>query len=315
MEAENKPVLLDGGNVLRLKWPPGQSLRYGVRLTFEEETATNEVKYEVQVTRLEPGEDHLARFEVRRIGEVFVNETLPDLVADQLAYEAGKVFYPLTIAVSRNGAFEAVCNHQEIVSRWPAIRERIQEAYEGELTGSYLERMEKLLADQASVQTALLRNDWFLQSFFSPIYKKYDMNNTGEQLFSFPLTRGFDVLGYQTAEQLEKLPNSFGAIELLHEGQLLALEPDLLHVQPPEGSYQARYVLHPRHRHIISLAADHSYLQGRITIAKVRINLLPEPGSAFDEDFGSDLAADSTGSNLLVIDGPRRKSFWERLFN
>ena len=108
MDFANKTIYYPGKNALRLEWPSELSLKYGVLITFNDgEEEADEVKYEVSVTRLRPGTEGQALFQIDRISGVFINGTLPDLIADRLAAAAGKVFYPLIIAVDQNRGSDA----------------------------------------------------------------------------------------------------------------------------------------------------------------------------------------------------------------
>ena len=92
MDISNKTIFYLNQNALRLEWPPELSVKYGVLITFVDAEEQNEVKYEVEVTRLKPGIEGQPLFLINRISDVFINETLPDLVADRLADAADKVF-------------------------------------------------------------------------------------------------------------------------------------------------------------------------------------------------------------------------------
>jgi hypothetical protein len=313
METVNSKIYVDGSNTLRLKWPVGKSINYGVRIVFDEEGAQNEVKYETRVTRLKPSATGEALFQIERISDVFVNETLPDLIADKLAHAAGKVFYPLIISVDKNGGFEGIANHQQILKRWEGAKANIMDNFEGRIIEDYVARMEKQLALRENVQTALLQNDWFLQTFFKPIYKTYGLVNGGIS-YKFPVLKSLMSDGYFTRENLQQQENDFGALQLIHEGYL---PPDAEDPTAPTGSYEGFYVLHPQNKHIISIVSDLTYREQTTINIKVKIFMTPENGHPFDHDFAQDKtgAAYADGEGLVVIDGAPRKSFWDRILN
>lgn len=317
MDISNKTIYYSGLNALRLDWPAELSIKYGVLITFNEDTEeANEVKYQVRISRLKPGLEGQPLFQIDRIGDVFVNEALPDLVADRLAYAAGKVFYPLVITVDQNGGFQTVYNHKEILKRWQLVKDKILNEFEGELVEGYIERMEKQLASPDSIHIAFL-NDWFIQTFFKPLYKEYGQERVAQSMYKFPIAKGFNVEGYITEEKLSGQTNSFGAIELLHNGTIKPLEDDLYISNRAVGDYEGHYLLHPKYRRIISVASAFSYGTPEESKAKVRITMIPKSGEEFDYDFQLDTNVKGLPiTEMVVIDGQSpRKGFWDRLLN
>jgi len=316
MDISNKTIHYSGINALRLEWPAELCIKYGVVLTFNSaEGKSNEVKYVLQITRLKPGPAGQALFQIERIGDVFVNEILPDLVADRLAYAAGQVFYPLVIAVDQNGGFESIYNHQEILKRWPGIKDNILNNFEGSVVEDYIGRMEQQLANADCIQLAFLNNDWFIQTFFKPIYKEYGPDQVAESTYKFPIARDFKTEGYLTREKLSAETNDFGGIELLHEGPILAMEEEELYLDSQiTGDYKGVYLLHPKFKRIISVVSDFTYQELQKKSVQVKIVLIPEEGNDFDHDFILD--TNVTGlpvSEMVILDGQSGKGFWDRL--
>jgi hypothetical protein len=315
MDIANKTIYYSGINALRLEWPAELSVKYGVLIIFNEgEEDSNEVKYEVRVTRLEPGIEGQALFQIERISDVFVNEILPDLIADRLAYAAGKVFYPLVITVDQNGGFQAIYNHQEILKRWPSVKNKILNNFEGSLVEGYIDRMEKQLANPDSIQLAFLNNDWFIQTFFKPIYKEYGQSRLTESVYKFPIAKDFEIEGYLTNEKLSAETNDFGAAELLHKGTILPMEDEIYIASKATGNYDGYYILHPKFKRIISVVSHLTYKEQEEVKVKVKIALIPEGGKEFDHDFILD--TNITGlpvTEMVILDGPSRKGFWDRL--
>jgi hypothetical protein len=317
MDISNKTIYYSGLNALRLEWPAELSVKYGVLITFNEgEEDSNEVKYEVQVTRLKPGIEGQALFQIERISDVFVNEILPDLIADRLAYAAGKVFYPLVITVDQNGGFQVIYNHQEILKRWPSVKNKILSEFEGVFVEDYLDKMEKRLADVGIVELALLNNDWFIQTFFKPIYKQYGQNYISESLYKFPIAKEFKADGYLTKEKLSEKTNNFGAIELLHQGTILPIT-DVLDMQNNiTGNYEGYYLLHPKVKRILSIVSNFSYEEYDRATVNVKIFAIPKDEQEFDSNFTLDTnITEVPVTEMVIMDGPPQKSFLKRLLN
>lgn len=317
MEAIDKKVFLGDHNILRLTWPVQHAINYGVRINFEEGNQQNEVKYTARVTRLNPAPTGEPLFQIERTSEVFINETLPDLVTDRLAYTAGKVFYPLIISVDNNGGFASIFNHQQILTRWEKTKTDILDNFEGQLVEDYVASMEKQLAVRERIQMALLYNDWFLQTFFKPIYKTYGTNYSAESTYRFPLLKGRMIDGYLTRESLTPHVNDFGAIELLHDGIIALDAGDVIDVLMPSGSYNGYYALHPQLKHIISVVSDFAYDDKATADVKVKIFLIPDNGQDFDHDFmpGKTDVSHTQQSGLVIIDHEPKKGFWDRILN
>ncbi|TCD07639.1 hypothetical protein EZ449_13970 [Pedobacter frigidisoli] len=297
---------------LRLKWLPGTSLQYGVRIDFGLEGSGNEVKYQVLVTRLKPSTDNEQLFQIERIGDVYVNEIIPDLIADRLSYEAGKVFYPLVISVNNNGGFESVFNHSEILSRWKKVKAGIQQNFDGDLAEEYMTNMEKLLLMPVTITNAFARNDWFINTFFKPIYKVYEADKL--EAINFPILNDLNIEGYDVNETITEDEYSFGSIEMKQQGAIAVDNVD--RQKGLSGTYEGRYFLHPLTRHVVGIVSDFAvqhYLSNQV---KVRVFVIPENGKSFDQDFASEaLESETTTGEAIILDGPREKSFWERLFN
>ncbi|WP_412466915.1 hypothetical protein [Pedobacter sp. KLB.chiD] len=317
MDISNKKIYYSGVNALRLEWPADLSVRYGVLINFKEgEGNTNEVKYEVRVTRLRPGKTGEPLFQINRISDVFINEIPPDLIADKLAYALGKVFYPLVIAVDHNGGFQSIYNHDEILKRWQLVKKNVLDNFDGCLVENYVSRMEKQLSNLDQIQQAFL-NDWLIQTFFKPLYKEYGQHRTAESVYKFPIAKDFHVEGYITEEKLSGQTNSFGAVELLHNGIIKPLEDELFIAHRHTGDYVGNYFLHPKNKRILSVVSDFSYRSQEESRVKIRITVIPEDGLEFDHDF--ELESNVKGlpvTEMVMIDGQSpRKGFWNRLLN
>lgn len=303
-----------GVNALRLEWPVGHTIQYGVSVGFENESKFNELKYTVKITRLAPGEQGEPLFQLERIGDVFINDYLPDLIADRLAYTAGKVFYPLVLVLDGNGGFVSVYNHRSILNRWEDVKQQIENEFEGEMVDNYLDLMGALLESPEHTQIAFLNNDWFINTFFKPLYKKYNVDQHIETLYKFPLPQDFRIDGYLIKERLNGQTNDFGGIELYHHGELLPIAEDFLDFSP-KGNYNCTYLLHPKYKHIVSATADLQYCDTREVNVKVRISIIPPDGVSFDHDFQVHNRENQLPiSDMKIIDGPSRTGFWQNLF-
>jgi len=283
---------------LKLSWPLGKPIPYGVRIVLGSGDHPTEIKYEVEVSFIQHiDENNLFRIDKK---QVYINETLPDLVADQLAYEVGTVFYPLVVALDHEGAFVGIANQTEIRERWPKHKLGILDYFEGDVVEEYLRIFEDKLYNDSDINMAFL-NDWFIASFFATLYKDYGHSYLVNSYFRFPNVTSFAVDGYSVNQQLEGNYNHFGAITLVHQG--IAHEEDPISGETNAvGTYSACYTLHPRFRHIISLIANYQYRGTQDT--KVYIHLIPPEGLDVDYDFmdkdrSEPLSEKKTGRSFL----------------
>lgn len=306
-ERFNQPIQLDHHfSLLRKLNKNGETRRYGLTILFGDGDAANEIKYELAVTYLGLTPENTLRYKLERTSPVYINELIPELVADQLAYEVGKVFYPLTIETSKDGKFLAIQNLEEIRKRWPAVRAAVTAYFEGDFTTRYLQLMDEKLADDGAIQICL-RDDWFIQVYFQAIYKSYTESLSIETQLNFPNLEPMTA-GYHTIERLNELTNHFGAIELEHYGLFKPTEN-----QESIGEYQAKYVLSPVSKAIQIIVASWRWKQGKDRDINLKLFTLDEEGNDTLASGSSSVAIE----NLIVLDGNetrKRNGFWNKWF-
>ncbi len=293
---------------IKLNWPVLRCIKYGVQIRFGSETDYREVKYEINITRKENTEEHVV-FEINR-AEVFVDQITPDLVADKLAYETGKAIYPIQLGLDFNGEFETIVNHEDIVKRWPQHREKLEEYFEGEVANTYFDQMEEHLQSIDQINTSFLNRDWFIQTFFKPIYKNYSTAYEAESIFRFPNIDNYSIPGYQTEEKLSNTLNDFGAITIEHIGQLME---DELEEEIIEGDYKASYLLHPINKIILSYVAH--FTHSNKEDIEVKIFIIPSNRAEFLE-FENQDSIDALFHTEPAIESDKqvKRGFWEKLF-
>jgi hypothetical protein len=306
-EKFNQPIQLDHHfSLIRKLNKNGETRRYGLTILFGDGDAANEIKYELAVTYLGLTPENTLLYKLERRSPVYINELIPELVADQLAYEVGKVFYPLNIETGKDGKFLAIQNLEEIRKRWPAVRAAVTAYFEGDFTTRYLQIMDEKLADDGAIQICL-RDDWFIQVYFQAIYKSYTESLRIETQLSFPNLEPM-TSGYRTIEQVRERTNHFGAIELEHNG-LLEQEEN----QENTGAYQAKYILHPVSKAIQIIIASWRWSGRKDRDINLKLFTL-------DEESNDTLATGSSSAaieNLIVLDGnePRKRNgFWDKWF-
>lgn len=307
-ERANQPIQFDGNFGLAKRIAKvGSTLHYGLTILFEEEDQANEVKYELSITYLGLNDEQNLVYELDRTSPVYVNEVIPDLLADKLAYEAGKVFYPLVLETRQDGKFIAVKNFADIRKRWDKIKIELENYYEGEYAARYVGLMEERLADDHFIQICF-KDDWFITTYFQSIYKNYKEGLALEEYLLFPNLEPM-ALGYKTIESVNPRTNHFGAIQLEHKG---ILEQDELNWAT--GGYEAKYILTPATKNIQAIIAE--WWTKEITEKKVTLKLF-NIGQRDEEELPTNIGA-SPIESLVVLDGSKRnrteKGFWSKWF-
>lgn len=239
---------------LRLQWPIGAARKYGVQIEFSEEGIQNEIKYDTTIKRLEDNVLGDMLFEVYRSEEVWINEKEPDLVMDKLAHETGKIIYPLQLRIDATGSAYGIANYEEIVKRWPAGKADLKNYFEGDFFEKYLAKTEAVLVDYDRFMFAVLYRDWFLQSYFQPIFKDYGQEKQLTDWLKFPLPLSFANPGFLCQQTIGEYTTDQGAVELVHRGELQNDEG--LTMQKYTGVYDGIIRLHPFHNHIVAYKGE-----------------------------------------------------------
>lgn len=308
IEKANQPIQFDGNFGLERKvGEKGNQLHYGLVILFEEEGVSHEIKYELSVTYLGLNEEKNFLWQLDRTSPIYINEVVPELLADKLAYEAGKIFYPLIVETKRDGKFLAIKNCNEIRQKWTAVRVNIENYFEGPYAAKYIHLMDERLMEDNFIQICF-RDDWFIQTYFQSIYKSYKAElNLEEQLF-FPNLDPM-ALGYKTAESVNPLTNHFGALQIQHQG---ILEQDEINFAT--GGYQAKYILSPVSKAIQMIIAE--WWVKEITERKVTLKLFTTDQLS-NEELPTNIAPSSI-EDLVFLDGNKtnksEKGFWSNWF-
>lgn len=308
VEIGNQPIQFDGNFGIRRRLVTnGEKQQYGLTILFEEDGKSNEIKYELSVIYLGLSDEHTFLYQIDRTSPVYIDEAIPDLLADKLAYEAGKIFYPLVVETRKDGKFLAVKNSEEIRKRWIKAKAGIEDYFEGIYAAKYIRLMDERLADDHFIQICF-RDDWFIQTYFQSIYKNYLKDLNVEENLSFP---NLDpaALGYKTIERVSPLTNHFGSIMLQHEGYL---EQD--ETQQATGGYQAKYIFSPASKAVQIIIAE--WWIKEISTQKVTLKLFTMD-KLDHEKLPTNITASSI-EGLVFLDGNKtnksNKGFWSKWF-
>lgn len=104
--------------------------------------------------------------------KVFINETVPDLVIEQLAEKAGSCLYPMEISTTKEGSFHEIMNYGDIKKRWDDKKIELQNYYTGEIAEEIINSLDAIYSNKSKIEDAM-KDDLFLTLFFMPIYRKH----------------------------------------------------------------------------------------------------------------------------------------------
>ena len=259
-------VFFDGGSKLLFR-PISKKTNFGVQYTMTSGEEINTIKFETSVYFKGKSQDNLNVFEIDRISKTFVNDEETSIIADELAEKVASVLYPLEIIVDENGKWQEVFNHEEIANRWPKIREKILEEYEGEWVENYLELSETSLLSQNNL-TESLSKDWFLNAYFGGIYVNYNSKLICKKDENFPILPNISPANYEVKQKIEEYLDDYKLINIETIGVLSDVRsksdfegdfdfPYYSMLNPEEekavGKFRAKYFLKPNNHQIESM--------------------------------------------------------------
>ncbi len=300
---EQKAQLIGCPNLVLLKLrPPHFSRSYGVLISFTTAGEVTTMKYEMMVTYVKTLVDEQVRiFSLERLSPVYINDLAPESTVDQLAYETGKVFYPLLVQVGFDGAFIGIFNHDEIKKRWVETKEKVMEYFTGEETEKYLAQTELMINDGFALDICF-RNDWFINTFFAPIYKSYGEAREVKNVRRFALSPNATPEHFDVIENIDPFLNHYNAIEIHHKGKIDRTELNLFSDGedgegiPVEAIYEADIVLQKETKSIDAIIANWSWSDGQQKSITLRVF------NMFDEPIDADGINDNLGNNLMFLD-------------
>lgn len=305
MESDQIAVQFGGNFSLKLQLvAPYFSRSYGLLINYKEGENEDAVKYELMVSYVKTIPEVARIFKIERTSMVYINDVAPNTTIDELSYQAGQVFYPLSVAVDFDGAYLEVHNREEIIERWPSHKRKLQEYFKGEAVERYLKLMEEVIYDEWSLNECF-RKDLFISSYFCSIYKPYTSDLVVKGDLYFPVTGEGAGMSFETEQYTEPYLNDSGEIILRHKGTVKDERPmpEIEEGEALTGDYTARYLLSAQTKSIQSIVA--TWNPGGPVKQSVEL-LLFRTGEA--EEQGSLNTDPHKAGNLVFLDGPEQRS-------
>lgn len=175
---------------------------YGVIFKyFKSDTAFTQIHFEVEVAYKGQSQYGKHHFIINR-KKIFVNESAPDVIIEQLAEKAGSCLYPMEIATSHEGPFEEIVNYEEIKKRWDSTKNDLQDYYKGKIAEKIIDNIDSMYLSREKLDNAIGK-DLFLTLFFMPIYRRH-INRIAEyekRITFLPIRRSVSYTILQEVEQ------------------------------------------------------------------------------------------------------------------
>jgi hypothetical protein len=248
---------------------------YWFRLILtDEENETTEIRYKMIVSFIEWQTPDLAFLRIDR-SDVYINDRSPDLPVDRLAYEVGKVFYPLAVKVDSRMNGLCIGNQEQIAGRWEKIYPELKRYFFGEEADQYLNRMGEVLNSRSKLDE-IFRNELFIQIYFFILYADYTSFSDISERIAFPVSNYGKVL-FDVKSRLIKTGNN-DLKEIIQEGTEVQRNDMQGSSSGDKNTYTANFKLDARTNIIREVLAEWNFRSP--VQRKVRVILFPLRQSA-----------------------------------
>jgi hypothetical protein len=257
----------------RIAFPDLRSLNhsYWFRLLLEEAAGLpTEIRYKVTVRFIQPQTSTSALLSIDRAPDIYMNDQPVDQAVDRLAYETGRVFYPLVVETDTRMKRLGICNHSQIIRRWESVQPALKRDFTGEEAERYLNRMNESLASKEKLEE-IFEEELFFQLYFRVLYA--DDASPDEEGIAFSFSVGNYAPVRFVIEKQSLTPGKNGRVEVSQSGVEQGRQ-----VWPGAGSgeknrYSADFVLDAQTHIIRQLVASWDF---RFPVErKVKVILFP----------------------------------------
>lgn len=194
------------------------TLFYGVMIAFLKGEKTNTLKYEISMKLFE--RDNVCHLvEINRVSDIWINDRELDMMAYELAVLSSSVLYPLLIAVNTKGEISRIQNYPEIKKRWELKKQVVRENYTGNYLEKYLHLNDKAFQSQDTLLNCL-KNDWFLSTFFNPLYCSYTPQLSFLNRVNFPFIFDGKPVAYEIEQKIQEQISPQGYLTIDMKGKI-----------------------------------------------------------------------------------------------
>ncbi|MXO05611.1 LysM peptidoglycan-binding domain-containing protein [Flavobacterium sp. HBTb2-11-1] len=214
---------------------------YQVNYTTVFGDAVDTIEMKVSVKWLATDRNNYHLFEINK-GSIYVNNSIPDTIMDELAAKTAAVLYPLKIVVDQSGKWVDIYNYDEIENRWKDTKDEVLDYFEGEVAENYIEQTEYALENSETLLSSLA-SDYFLRAFFSGIYVGYTSNYSFQNEVFFPLEKD-EESKFAVQQKIDSILDESNLVKVEQKGDYIDSGSEAsFGFDPWKGKFKASYFL------------------------------------------------------------------------
>lgn len=157
-------------------------------------------------------------------GQVYVNNQLPSLKAEELAFSLGQILYPIKFLMRPDRSFINIMNLKQIQERWHSKKDSIAKYFRGDIVHVQLNKMEKMLGNKYRLENSIKKN-LFLNLYFIPLYQEYENNVQIPHCQSFALFPFSDLVEFSILSTVDPELSLSGKKIVDIQGKIVSCDP------------------------------------------------------------------------------------------
>lgn len=217
---------------------------YWYRFFLEKDDSKIEIRYKLLIRFIRQQTETSALLLIDRLSDVYINDLQPSRSFDQLAYETGKVFYPLVIEMDTENNWLDIRNYKQIITKWKEISGQVRLCFSGEEVDRYLEMMDEIIADKEKIKR-ILENDLPMHFCLKTIYHPYKRWFETENVINFPVG-DYSLVPFQVKHVLHKNIGESGIDEVIQTGYEIRQNDRIFEqmgIEEVDNTYKAKFIL------------------------------------------------------------------------
>ncbi|MEO8255501.1 MAG: LysM domain-containing protein [Flavobacterium sp.] len=255
-EKKRQKVVFNDGN-LKLSLNYAQiDTTYNALYKIENGDQLHTIKQDFNVKWKTKTQNGYYYFEVNRTGKMYINDEVPNSMAEEIAEKASAALYPLLVVVDETGKWVYINNFDEIKQRWAKVKKEINTYYKGEFVDNYFAIYDKNLENGDTLYFSLSK-DWFLNAFFSGIHVQYPVTLSLQEEVEFPFMAKNENINYLVDIKIDDYLDVDNFLVVEATGKLydertktdfenaLKLPVKEYTEEKATGGYRAKYFLNP----------------------------------------------------------------------
>lgn len=232
--------------------------------TMENEKSTTEIRYKVLIRHYRDESDETSLYLIHRISDVYINGKLPELCLEELAYETGKVFYPMLIEIDKKAKWVSLRNYNQIKNKWySTVRPYVELRFGGAVCEEYLAKMDKVIDRKERIED-IFRNELLFKFFFGTFYHGYSQKFEINRILEFP-EKGNSTTMYNVKCKLNRNLTDEGYKEITQNGVSITkilTEKDVI-IEDGQTVYSAKIHLYTKSNYLRQADAEWDFVNDR----------------------------------------------------